>query len=134
MCFENVFTDWLLGRELSLALLKYAFSEEECGNKVFILERRLDGLRDAGRICNRTLLNAFEKLGFKELNVTPLVFVKQGMIIICYGDDLIMCSEFSSDIDSLKALLNSKLCIKYLAIPSRFPVIELDWRTTQHVT
>lgn len=40
----------------------------------------------------------------------------------------------SSDIDSVKAHLNSNLCIKDLGIPPQLPAIEFGWKITKRIT
>lgn len=88
---------------------RYAFRKEEQGNRVFLLKRSFYGLREAARIRNQTLFPELRNFGFIELKAASCVFMKEWMIIVCYVDDLIICFENSSDIDCVKAALNSKI-------------------------
>lgn len=74
-----------------------------------------------------------QKPAFLELNDAPCMFTKQGKIVICHVDNLILFSENSSDFESLKAHLNGRFHIKDLEKLSQFFGIELDWRKPKQI-
>ena len=100
-------------------------------NKVCRLVRSLYGLKQAGRVWNRTFMHTIKKkLGFKTIHSDVGVYVlhrhhKRGdsntdMILILYVDDLLILGEDLSKIEDVKRQLSKLYQIKDLGPTSSY--------------
>lgn len=62
------------------------------------------------------------------METVQYVIIKQGMVVICYEDDLLVFSHQEREIEVFKSTLLQKFVVKYLRHPKQFLDIELLWK------
>lgn len=78
------------------------------------------GLKDAARAWNKLLLDKFQSYGLKKIRAAPCVFVKKGLVVICYVDDLVAYTDAEDAITNFKSHTSKKLKVKELGISKQF--------------
>lgn len=71
------------------------------------LQRIFHGMKDAARVRNKLLFDTFNQQGLTEMETAPFLFVKRGMIIVCYVHDLFLFAEKESLAEDIKQKLGS---------------------------
>jgi hypothetical protein len=82
------------------------------GRGVCKLRRAIYGLKQSGRLWNKTLHTNLKSMGFRQLEADPCVYLwqqgEQTMVVGVYVDDLIIANNTTEQMNRLKTLLNSK--------------------------
>lgn len=71
-------------------------------------------LKDAGRVWNQLLINFLTDLGLAKRKTVPYVFIRDGMVIVCYVEELFLFARQNSLIDRVGDKLGKKFWIKDL--------------------
>ncbi|RDX93179.1 hypothetical protein CR513_24599, partial [Mucuna pruriens] len=87
-------------------------------NQVYKLLKSLYGLKQASRQWNSMLITTLIYLGYIQLKSNYSLFVKSTtfyiIILLIYGDDIVLTRDDIQEIQSVKAYLNQKFKIKDL--------------------
>jgi hypothetical protein len=81
------------------------FEGVHCSTHCVKLIKNLYGQKQAGRVWNDYLVKGIEDWGFFQSKVDEFVFYKGKIILLVYGDDVILCGPSSKDIDNIIASL-----------------------------
>lgn len=77
--------------------------------KVCLLRKSLYGLKEAPRIWYDLLSNDLQSIGLKPMTSAPCVFRANGIMVLCYVDDLLVMAEDEKKMAVLKEKLAEKL-------------------------
>lgn len=91
------------------------------------LRRSLHGLKDAAKIYNQLLFALLNQLGFKEIDTTPCIFNRRGIINICYIDDLFLFARYEGIIEKIRRELSKRFCVKDFGKPEQILGMDLNW-------
>lgn len=72
------------------------------------LNKALYGLKQSPRVWYNTLATFLASIGFSPLDADSSVFIKDGIILAIYVDDLLIAGESKLDIDTVKAALSKR--------------------------
>ena len=77
--------------------------------QVYVIELKsiLYGLKQASANWYDCLKTGIERCGFKESQTDSCVFIKKGMVILCYVDDCILISEKKQMLDGFVNILKN---------------------------
>ena len=89
------------------------------------LNKSLYGLKQSARNWQQYLISEFQRIGFKELPNDPSIFVKNGIIVIIYIDDMIVIGENTTIIDETRAKLGTQMELTNLGIARVFVGVEI---------
>lgn len=93
------------------------------------LQISLYGLKDEARVWNKLLFKTLNQHGLTETKAVPCLFVRNGMKIVCYVDDLFLSAKQESVILYIKRKLCNKIRLKDLGRPRCFFGKDLKWRS-----
>lgn len=127
MDFENAFVNGNLDREVIVEFPKYVYPDDVRRTSVMRLRKSLYGLREAPKIWYELLSTTLKSYGLVEMRNAPCVFTKQGVVVMCYVDDILIMSNLESEIDSLAEVVGRNLKTKDLGRPSHFLGMDFIW-------
>ena len=84
---------------------------DDGSTRVCKLKKALYGLKQSSRIGYETITNFFKSHEFVPVNADLIVFVKEGVIVAIYVDDLIITGSSFSEIQRVKKLLSDEFSI-----------------------
>lgn len=99
--------------------------------KVCKLRKALYGLKQAPKIWFETLSKELEKLGFQASAEDYSIFVKEGVIIAVYVDDLLVMGPDRAMIDEVKAALAKRFQMQDMGPASYYLGIKLSQHRTR---
>lgn len=76
-------------------------------------------------IWYETMSTQFRKFGLWDMETAPCVLIKQGMVVICYVDDLLVFFHQQRDMEAFKLTLLQNFVVKDLGHLKQFLGIEL---------
>lgn len=131
--YENHFSNGPLDRSVIVEVLTRVYTDTMRATSPTKVNRSVDGLKDAAQTLDRLLFKQFIALALQEVKRTQCIFVKHGMIVIWYVDDIVFSAENEKNIDKLKAKLEKKFRVKDLGKLKMFLGSDLDWSKDEEV-
>lgn len=101
--------------------------------RVLPLKRSLYGLKDLAKIWYETIAKKLESCGLTKMKSDPCVFRKEGVIIICYVDGLLVFTENEKAIEDMKRELGASFIFKDLGTLKPFLGIDIDWTNAKEI-
>lgn len=95
-------------------------------DRVCRLNKAVYGLKQAGRVWNKKLDGFLTSLGFKCSRCDPCVYVKEGMIIAVYVDDLLIFYRNTAELDATRSKLHEKFRMKDIGHAKRCLGIDIN--------
>ena len=95
---------------------------------MFKLIKGIPGLKQSGRVWNRTLAAFFETLGFLSISADHSVFVNKdrSIIIAVYVDDMLIFSVKKTDTKGIKTAIRNRFDIKDLGLARNVLGMEIE--------
>lgn len=125
--FKNAFFHVALDRPLFAKMPKYTYNESEQEEKAFRIKSSMYGLKHAAHIWNELLFNVLKKMGLKEVEPAPCIFIQEHMYMICHVEDLVVFAKQEKQILYLMIWVKQHFKLKDLGSPKQFLGIELKW-------
>ena len=112
----DVVSAYLLGELEEDAFLKPPKGLEVPDGKVLKLKRGMPGLKQSGRVWNKTITAFFEKFGLYSIPADQSVFVNEdrSLIVALYVDDLVILAPTVEEMQPLKQALKDRFEMKDL--------------------
>jgi hypothetical protein len=112
----DVISAYLLGDLEEEAYIEAPKGLEVLPGKALKLIKGMPGLKQSGRVWNKTITGFFENHGLKSLPADQSVFVntERTLIVALYVDDLLLFSKTLGEIEPLKRALSSAFEMKDL--------------------
>ena len=107
----DVKTAFLYGRVDEEIYVEQPTGLDDGSTRVCKLKEALYGLKQSSRICYETITTFFKSYEFVLINADLSVFVKEGVVVVIYVDDLIITGSSSSEIQRVKNLLSDEFSI-----------------------
>ena len=104
----DVKTAFLYGRVDEEIYVEQPTGLDDGSTRVCKLKKALYGLKQSSRIWYETITTFFKSHEFVPVNADLSVFVKEGVIVAIYVDDLIITGSSSSEIQRVKKLLSDE--------------------------
>lgn len=82
--------------------------------QVMKLKRSSYGLRDAAKVCKKSLFRKVTELGLKDSKTCPCVSVKEELAILCFLEELILFARRKSGVDDVRRVLNKTIRLNNL--------------------
>ena len=121
--YSSAFLQGKLDREVYMSIP--AMLEGKHENNVCRLLKSLYGLREAPRIWYELLSADLARLGLLPMPSTHCVFRAEGIVILCYVDDLFVLTESVELLDYIKDKLSDTLPAKDMGLATDFLGIKL---------
>lgn len=109
MDVNNAFLNGILDSEV---FMTQAPGFESENNTVYKLVKSIYGLREAPAVWNRVLSDVLVKDGFKRVESEISLYLKKGIMVGVYVDDILISAETEGEIDKVKLLLKSNFRMK----------------------
>lgn len=95
--------------------------------KRFLFKSPLHGLKDSAKILFQTIAERYKALVPQTMKKVTCIFLRNGMVIICYVDELLVFSGSPDKITHCKTQLSRHFVPKHLGHATQSVRIELLW-------
>ena len=116
--YSNAFLQGRLDRKVYMTVP--TMLDNVPSGKVCLLQKSLYGLREAPRIWYELLSKDLKAIGLEPMPSAPCVFRGNGVLVLCYVDDLLVMAENEARLKSLKRKLAEKLPANDMGLATDF--------------